>query len=323
MTKLLTVGTPTVIVLGAAGFVGRHTARALAIEGCRVLGLGHGRWAESEWRQWGLDNWLAADIGVESLDQIAAHAQPSCIIHCGGSGAVSFSYANPLRDFERATQSTIQVLEWIRLRAPQACRFVLVSSAAVYGDQGDTDPTENAVRAPISPYGVHKLVAETICESYSRFFDVSSSIVRLFSVYGEGLRKQLLWDALNKFRTGQRQFFGTGNELRDWVHVQDAAHLLALAGLAPQSSFEVYNGGFEHAPTRHVLSQLATAYGIDPDLIFNGETLKGNPRRLTANCGHTMRLLNWSPEVRLDEGLARYVEWFKAQPVEGRVDGTV
>lgn len=322
MTKLLTVGTPTVIVLGAAGFVGRHTARALAIEGCRVLGLGHGRWAESEWRQWGLDNWLAADIGVESLDQIAAHAQPSCIIHCGGSGAVSFSYANPLRDFERATQSTIQVLEWIRLRAPQACRFVLVSSAAVYGDQGDTDPTENAVRAPISPYGVHKLVAETICESYSRFFDVSSSIVRLFSVYGEGLRKQLLWDALNKFRTGQRQFFGTGNELRDWVHVQDAAHLLALAGLAPQSSFEVYNGGFEHAPTRHVLSQLATAYGIDPDLIFNGETLKGNPRRLTANCGHTMRLLNWSPEVRLDEGLARYVEWFKAQPVEGRVDGT-
>ena len=322
MTKLLTVGTPTVIVLGAAGFVGRHTARALAIEGCRVLGLGHGRWAESEWRQWGLDNWLAADIGVESLDQIAAHAQPSCIIHCGGSGAVSFSYANPLRDFERATQSTIQVLEWIRLRAPQACRFVLVSSAAVYGDQGDTDPTENAVRAPISPYGVHKLVAETICESYSRFFDVSSSIVRLFSVYGEGLRKQLLWDALNKFRTGQRQFFGTGNELRDWVHVQDAAHLLALAGLAPQSSFEVYNGGFEHASTRHVLSQLATAYGLDPDLIFNGETLKGNPRRLTANCGHTMRLLNWSPEVRLDEGLARYVEWFKAQPVEGRVDGT-
>jgi UDP-glucose 4-epimerase len=316
------LGSPTVIVLGAAGFVGRHTARVLAAEGCRVLGLGHGRWTESEWRQWGLVKWLDADIGIESIDQIAANAQPSCIIHCGGSGAVSFSYSHPLQDFERAVHSTAQVLEWIRLRAQAVCRFVLVSSAAVYGDQGDTDASENSSRAPISPYGVHKLVAESICESYSRFFDVSSSIVRLFSVYGEGLRKQLLWDALNKFQTGQRQFFGTGNELRDWVHVQDAARLLALAGLAPQSSFEVYNGGLEHASTRNVLSQLAAAYGLDPDLIFNGETLKGNPRRLTANCGHTMRLLNWSPEVRLDEGLARYVAWFKALRVERREDGT-
>jgi UDP-glucose 4-epimerase len=308
---------PTVIVLGAAGFVGRHTARMLSAQGCRVLGLGHGRWLESEWRQWGLADWLDADIGVESLDRIAANAQPSCIIHCGGSGAVSFSYANPLQDFEKATQSTVRVLEWIRLRARQGCRFVLVSSAAVYGDQGDTDAAESAVRAPISPYGVHKLSAESICESYSRFFTVSSSIVRLFSVYGEGLRKQLLWDALNKFRSGQRQFFGTGNEIRDWVHVQDAARLLVLAGLTPQSTFEVYNGGFEQATTRNLLSRLADAYGHNSTLIFNGETIKGNPRRLTANCSHTKRLLNWFPEISLDEGLARYATWFKALPEEG------
>jgi UDP-glucose 4-epimerase len=142
---------------------------------------------------------------------------------------------------------------------------------------------------------------------------VPVSIVRLFSAYGEGLRKQLLWDALNKFRNGSLQFFGTGNELRDWIHVDDAAALLALAGLSRQSTFEIYNGGFEHATTREVLTQLAVASGHDGAVLFNGETHKGNPRRLTSNVHHTMRLIDWAPAVRLQDGVARYAAWFREQ----------
>lgn len=309
------------VVLGAAGFVGRHAAKALARRGCRVLGVGHGQWTDAEWRQWGLSDWLEADIGLEALDRVTAGEAPACIVHCGGSGAVSFSYANPLSDFQRATQSTAAALEWIRLNGAGTTRFVLVSSAAVYGDQGDSDATENSVRAPISPYGVHKVAAEALCESYSRFFGVSSSIVRLFSVYGEGLRKQLLWDALNKFNRGEHQFFGTGNELRDWIHVDDAAALLALAGLPPQSTFEVYNGGAVHATTRQLLDGLARVYGHTGGINFNGEAHKGNPRRLTSDCGHTSRLLKWSPQVRLEDGLARYVAWFRSLPEAGGAAG--
>lgn len=304
---------PVAVVLGAAGFVGRHVAQALARQGCRVLGLGHGDWPEAEWRQWGLFNWTDADIGISALDQLLNGSSPRCIVHCGGSGAVSFSYAQPLQDFQRATQSTAAVLEWIRLNCRDTCRFVLVSSAAVYGDQGDSDSTENSVRSPISPYGVHKVAAEALCESYSRFFGVPSSIVRLFSVYGEGLRKQLLWDALNKLRAGQNQFFGTGNELRDWIHVSDASALLVMAGLSAQPTFEVYNGGFEHASTRDILTRLAAAYGHTDAVVFNGETHKGNPRRLTSECGHARQLLNWQPTIRLTEGLRRYADWFRNQ----------
>ncbi|ALT76190.1 NAD-dependent epimerase/dehydratase family protein [Paucibacter sp. KCTC 42545] len=309
---------PTAVVLGAAGFVGRHTALALARQGCRVLGLGHGQWAESEWRQWGLTNWLDADIGLDALDRVTAGEIPCCVVHCGGSGAVSYSYSNPLSDFQRATQSTATALEWIRLNGANKCRFVLVSSAAVYGDQGDSDATENSVRSPISPYGVHKTAAEALCESYSRFFAVPSSIVRLFSVYGEGLRKQLLWDALNKFRVGQYQFFGTGNEIRDWIHVDDAGKLLTLAALCPQPTFEVYNGGFEHASIREILNRLSIFCGHRGGVTFNGETHKGNPRRLTSEHGHAQRLLNWKPEVGLDSGLKRYADWFKTQLGEMR-----
>jgi UDP-glucose 4-epimerase len=303
----------SVVVLGAAGFIGRHVARALAGKGCRVLGVGHGQWTASEWRQWGLADWLEADIGLDALSRITVGNTPVCIVHCGGSGSVSYSYGNPLADFKRAAESTAAALEWIRLNCADSSRFVLVSSAAVYGDQGDSDATETSLRAPISPYGVNKAAAEALCESYSRFFGVSSSIVRLFSVYGEGLRKQLLWDALNKFNAGQSQFFGTGNELRDWIHVSDASELLAMAGLSVQPTFEVYNGGFEHASTREVLSQLAVAYGCTDAVFFNGESHKGNPRRLTSDCGHARRLLNWRPTMRLEEGLHRYAEWFKSQ----------
>lgn len=301
------------VVLGAAGFVGRHASRALAARGCHVIGVGHGTWREEQWRSWGLSEWVASDITLRALDQAGADRPVSCVVHCAGSGAVSYSYASPYDDFSRATVTTATVLEWIRLQTKSKPRLVLVSSAAVYGDQGDTSAVETAVRSPISPYGFHKLSAELLCESYARFFSASVSVVRLFSVYGEGLRKQLLWDALSKFQSGGQQFFGTGNEVRDWIHVEDAANLLALAGLAPQSPFEIYNGGNEHATTRKVLTDLAAAFGYPKDVTFNGETHKGNPRRLTSDFGHTSRLLSWKPEISLDDGLQRYAAWFRSE----------
>lgn len=306
----------TAVVLGAAGFVGRHVARALASRGCRVIGIGHGQWTASEWRSWGLAHWLEGDIGPDALNRITADDAPCCVVHCGGSGKVSYSYEHPLNDFKRAAETTAVALEWIRVNSAKSTRFVLVSSAAVYGDQGDFDSTESSAVAPISPYGVHKVTAEALCESYSRFFGVSSSIVRLFSVYGEGLRKQLLWDALNKFKRGDNQFFGTGREWRDWIHVEDAAAILALAGLSRQPAFAIYNGGFEHSSTRELLERLAKAYGYSGAIEFNGEVHIGNPHRLTSELGHTSRQLDWTPQVCLEEGLFRYAQWFKSLPNE-------
>lgn len=300
---------PCAIIFGAAGFIGRHTARTFAGQGCEVIGIGNGNWSAEEAREYGIERWINASIMLEGLNQLKLPGPIDCVIHCAGSGAVSFSYTEPWQDFQRATVTTAAILEWIRNQVVRRPRLVLVSSAAVYGDQGDSDATETSTRSPISPYGFHKLTAEILCESYSRFFDIPVSIVRLFSVYGEGLRKQLLWDALSKFQSDNFQFFGTGNELRDWIHIDDAAALLVRAGLTEQSTFEIYNGGFEHATTRNVLSRLSVASGYDKTVLFNGETHKGNPHRLTSCSQNTMRLLKWSPSIRLEEGLSRYVKW--------------
>jgi UDP-glucose 4-epimerase len=138
-------------------------------------------------------------------------------------------------------------------------------------------------------------------------------VVRLFSVYGDGLRKQLLWDAMCKFSRKEYQFFGTGHEMRDWIHVDDASRLLTLAATTKQASYEIYNGGHTHATTREVLAMLAIVAGAPVQPVFNNETHIGNPRRLAANCRHACRQLEWAPIVAIDDGLARYAAWFKAE----------
>lgn len=301
---------PVTLVLGAAGFIGRHTARSLAARGCKVIGLGHGCWNADEARSFGVHHWIETDITLDSLLRLDLSEHVDCIVHCAGSGAVSYSYAEPWFDFQRATVTTAAVLEWIR-RQPHRPRLVFVSSAAVYGDQGDTDTMETSMRSPISPYGFHKLSAEMLCESSSRFFEIPISIVRLFSVYGEGLRKQLLWDAMKKFSSNQDLFFGTGYELRDWLHIDDAAELLTAAALMPQSHFEIFNGANQQATTAYVLQQLAAASFPGSSPRFNGEAHTGNPRRLTADCSYAHNVLNWMPKINLEEGLSRYATWYQ------------
>jgi UDP-glucose 4-epimerase len=301
--------TSPVVVLGGAGFIGRHVCRTVAAWGVPVFALGHGHWKEEEWRAWGVERWISGDIELDAISRLVGGESPRALIHCGGTGSVAQAFADPHRDFERAVSSSASVAEFARRYAQGRCRVVLVSSAAVYGDQGEVDLSENSGRSPVSPYGFNKVAAENICDAYSRFYGVDASIVRLFSVYGEGLRKQLLWDAMRKFKAGEYRFFGTGHELRDWLHVDDAAELLVRAALQPQASLEIYNGSHEKATTREVLTMLAAhAGGAEPS--FSGEIHVGNPRRLTATGLHAQRQLSWVPAVPLSEGLSRYARWF-------------
>jgi UDP-glucose 4-epimerase len=306
------VSTGCAIVLGGRGFIGRHVCRTFAQSGFRVNALGHGEWSADEQAAWGVSHWTPADIDIESLKSIPDHQSADIIVHCGGSATVSGSYESPLDDYRRTVASTATLLEFVRTVAANRPRVVVASSAAVYGDQGEVDLTESATRSPVSPYGFHKLIAENLCDSYSRFFGVRISIVRLFSVYGEGLRKQLLWDASRKLTQGSNRFYGTGHELRDWLHVDDAARLLcAAAQVRDQDNFEIYNGGHSHQTTNGVLTELAALLGSTMTPVFTGEIHIGNPRRLTANSNHAHRQLSWTPQIGLSDGLLRYAGWYR------------
>lgn len=301
-----------VIVLGAAGFIGRHVCKKLSSKGLVVLGLGNGDWNASEWSGWGISSWLKSEIELASLDAVSAgFEEPIGVINCAGNSSVYKSYEFPFVDFQRTTSSTNAALEWIRTRTNNKAKFVLVSSAAVYGNVGNQDAFESSQCDAVSPYGVNKQAAEMLCESYSKFFGVSTSVVRLFSVYGIGLKKQLLWDAMNKFKRKEYIFYGTGNEIRDWIHVDDASELLYKAMMQKGIGVDYYNGGAEKKMVKEVLGILLSMYGESIELIFTGEEHKGNPSRLTANCERTKSILDWTPTISLNDGLKNYVEWFK------------
>ena len=300
--------TRSAVVTGAYGFIGRHAARRLAEDGWRVIGIGHGGWAQREAARWGLSEWHAADVNLDAMFTYAG--EPELVVHCAGSGSVGFSVSHPFQDFQRTVLTTSAVLEFSRLHAP-AARTVLLSSAAVYGEVERTPIEESDALRPVSPYGVHKKLAEDLCASFGRHCGVKSAVVRLFSVYGPELRKQLLWDASWRIARKENGFFGTGRELRDWIHVEDVVDLLLKAGEHAAVECPVVNGGTgEGVSVEDVLKELFHAFGRSDEPRFSGQSRSGDPSHYIAD-GKRAQQWGWKPAVAWREGLSRYVRWFQ------------
>jgi UDP-glucose 4-epimerase len=296
------------LVTGAYGFLGRHVARLLGRQGHTVIGIGHGDWPQHEWESWGLSAWHSAGVDLPELRQHAEN--PSTIIHCAGGGSVAFSVTDPLADFDRTVVSTAHVLEYIRMYAP-SCHIVYPSSASVYGTVETVPIPEECPPAPISQYGTHKLMAEEMVSSYARQFGTSASIVRLFSVYGCGLRKQLLWDASSKLSRNDYLFMGSGDEVRDWLHVEDAAALLVRAADHASADCPVVNGGCGVGVTvRDVLQHLCVSLRKkDAAISFSGVRRTGDPSRYIADC-NAARAWGWEPKRSWKQGVEEYAVWW-------------
>jgi len=301
-----------VLVTGAYGFIGRHVARHLAAQGRSVIGLGHGTWSREEWRNWGLADWHAADVTFDNLVTYAG--RPDAVIHCAGSGSVAFSTTHPHQDYQRTVATTASVLEFVRLYAPGAA-VVYPSSAAVYGHVARVPIAESDPARPVSPYGVHKQMGEMLCATYASHFSIRVALIRLFSVYGNGLRKQLLWDACSKLNRGETTFFGTGNEKRDWLHVTDAAELLALACEHASSQGAIVNGGTgTEVSVREVVHEILAALGRSDAPRFTGANREGDPPAYLADIDRVSRW-NWKPRKPWRTGVREYVEWFNADQI--------
>lgn len=297
-----------VLVTGAVGFIGRYIAKRYHDVGDYVIGLGHGSWSASAAKEWGIDEWHHADVDMDLLQRYASDV--SIIVHCAGSGSVGFSLSNPMKDFERTVWTTHYVLEYIRVFSPQT-RLLYPSSAAIYGNQEMLPLTTDMTPNPISPYGVHKSIVEELCDMYAKQYGVRAAVLRLFSVYGNGLKKQLLWDACSKLSQGINTFWGTGEETRDWVHVSDVAQAFLIAGEKASSKCPVVNVGTGHAvKIKEVLGILFEAYGAQERPAFGGEVNAGNPNHYVADVAAVSEW-GWHPSVDLTQGIREYVRWYR------------
>jgi UDP-glucose 4-epimerase len=284
----------TALVTGGAGFIGRRVAAQLQSAGWTVVTAGRGCAVEA--------------ISCHALATL--RHEIALAVHCAGGASVAKSIGDPSGEFANSVPPTVELLEFIR-RHHSSANVVLVSSGAVYGQAASLPTAETAPTQPVSPYGLHKLVTEDIGRFYGRAYGMRVAIVRLFSVYGEGLRKQLLWDASRKAVVGDLIFSGTGNEVRDWLHVSDAASLITLVGGSASPEAPVFNGGSGTGSTvATVLEHLFRALGVSGVAKFSGVVRAGDPTSFVADIRRAAAL-GWVPRIALDEGINAYARWFR------------
>lgn len=299
-------------VTGARGFIGRHVARAFAKAGWSVLGVGHGRWSQTEARLWGVQYWHESDITHEALRMlIAKGGSPDAIFHAAGGSSVGQSVEHPLRDFDRTVRTTAVFLDAVHELASDTL-MILPSSAAVYGCAGSGPINELAPLAPMSPYGLHKHLAEQLVRGANQLFGLRYAIIRYFSVYGPGLRKQLLWDLAQRLSSCEREIVlsGTGEETRDFLHVEDAARfaVTVVEKMEGSDSLIVNGGSGESVSVRYIAETLRRFLSPTTSIRFNGAQRAGDPLHYQADT-QLMDSFRFRPRWRLEEGMAGYVDW--------------
>ena len=300
----------TILVTGSQGFLGQHIARYFSIQGYHVVGIdvvspkSVGKVYLKEYHQLSLlDNRL-----IDLLTNI----KPSVCIHCAGGADVCASIVDPLADYYSGPQLVIKLLECIRLVIP-TCLFINFSSAAVYGNPEMLPIKESHPRNPISPYGYHKLITETICSEYSKIFQIRTVNLRIFSAYGTGLKRQVIFDICKKAVIDKSlELEGTGEESRDFIHVTDIAFGIEQVINNSINAFEIFNLGSGRETTIKELSNLIIKY-IKPGeckVHFTGVIPQGKPLNWIADISELNRL-GFYPKISLEKGIESYVKWFR------------
>jgi UDP-glucose 4-epimerase len=299
-----------VLITGAKGFLGKNISLFFHKQGYKVIGIGHGEWSEKEYTKFGISSWVNCHLTLDNLKKYAG--KPEIIIHCAGSGSVKDSLSNPLNDFNRSVESLIAILEFIRI-SHYYIRLIYPSSAAVYGKTNNKSISENDFTIPSSPYGTNKLIGEELCKSYANNFGCSIVIIRFFSLYGPFLKKQLLWDACNKLKKSDFEFYGTGFEIRDWLHVNDACNLIYKAAINKNYNFLIINGSTNIGTSvAEILNKLFLLFEIEGNPIFTTKIREGDPPNFVGDNTLAVNQFDWKSSYLLDQGLLEYCNWFKS-----------
>lgn len=295
-----------VLVTGASGFIGKRTAIYFTERGYDVLG-----WNRSE------ENGLVPIHKVnmqntEDVEKALKEFCPDIIVHCAGSADVGKSVENPDLDYEGNVSITHILLFALHRLGLERTRFVYLSSAGVYGNPQSLPITEDTPLNPLSPYAIHKVMCELLCKYFSSNYNMNIKIARIFSAYGTGLRKQIFWDMFSKYtKYGKLDMFGTGNESRDYIHVDDVAQSLYL--LANTESCDlVYNvANGEEITIKDATYMFADCLALDHGKIsFNGIVREGDPLNWKADISRIQNL-GYEKTVDMNMGLGGYIKWAK------------
>lgn len=304
------------LVTGAAGFIGSHLCEELLDQGCQVRGvdcftdvyapeLKKSNVARME-RHPNFD-FVAGDLSEMELSPLFDNTD--VVFHLAAVPGVRLSWVA----FSSYVQNNILASQRLLEEAKNHpdVRFVYASSSSVYGNTALYPCREADVKRPHSPYGVSKLAVEHLCEAYVDAFGVHAVSLRYFSVYGPRQRPDMGVHRLIETALGRRSFtvFGDGEQVRDMTYVGDivrATISAASAGIEPGSVYNIAGGSDVSLNTLIALVGQLTNTGIP----FRRDPAQpGDVWRTGGDTERAQRHLGWSPQVSLEEGLVRQVEW--------------
>ncbi len=297
-----------VLILGSEGFIGRNLVAYFIRINEEVTGVDLYEVGSQRYTYYKVSR-LSPDY-----DELLASVQFDVCINAAGSSSVPYSTTHPISDFEANTLDTIRILDGLRRHQP-TCRYLHISSAAVYGNPSEMPTGEDSRLLPVSPYGWHKLMAEQLCTEYANLFSVQVAIVRPFSVFGIGLEKQLFWDLYTKTKAASQnmlKLWGSGEETRDFIYVDDLVRALDVVVRHGSFNAQVYNvASGQETTIRYAAESLLKLLNPSIRPVFNQESRTGDPANWRANITR-IRDLGFRPQIPFEAGIDKLASWLRS-----------
>lgn len=296
---------PEVFVTGGGGFLAVHLVRELARRGNRVTVLFHHTPSAAERAAYP----AGARIRRGDLVKGARPLIPeNCevIFHLAGRVSAVQGAKDPSGYFAVNAMGTARLLEEARERSLKLRRFVLPSTALVYGQPSRKQVREDDPTVPRNPYASSKLAAETYALACDALFDIPVTVLRLFNVYGPGQRKDyVIPSILHQCLYSDSLHIGNPWPVRDFLYVDDAVRLFLKAARAPAGRNQVFNVASGEGIRIEALARRAsrvTGARLVPRVVRT-RARSHDVDRLVADVTKARRMLGWRPKVGLDEGL--------------------
>ncbi len=316
-----------VLVTGGGGFIGSHLIESLLLQGREVVCLDRFNPLELEAgnlvavrESAGLQTAVGDILDSAFLDRTFSACQIDAVVHLAAQVNLRASVEDPRPYIDANVAGTTNLLA--------ACgrfnvgKFVFASSDSVYGQPEKTPIAEDAPLRPLSPYAATKAAAEVFCYTYSRLVGLPVVALRLFSPYGPRQRPQLAVSSFTRrIAAGEDVLiYGDGSSQRDFTFISDVIAGVQCALDAPVQGFEAINLSGGHPVSILYLVQL-----IEHGLGMRAR-LRLMPARpeeshtLSADLARARSILGYQPGVPIEEGIARFIDWWKASPSapEGR-----
>ena len=308
----------TILLTGAAGFIGWETARGLLASGRRVLGVDNlNDYYDVRLKEYRLEDlkgrgnfsFYRADIeDLQAIGDIFRENRIDAVINLAARAGVRYSIENPFVYMTTNAYGTLNLLELMRKYGVK--KIVLASTSSLYAGQKMPFSEELPVNTPISPYAASKKAAEVMIYSYHYLFGIDASVVRYFTVYGPAGRPDMsMFRFIRWIDDGEELvLYGDGSQSRDFTFVSDIAEG-TIRALKPVG-FEIINLGNSHPHELAEMISLAERYLGKKARVRREPFQKTDMMATWADIGKAKRLLDWEPVIPFSEGVEKTVDWY-------------